>query len=70
MAKNEEIQNVAIVGTGVIGASWTAYYLSRGFSVVATDPRRMRRLVFASMLTKPGRRSAKTACLPTLRVTG
>ena len=38
MAKNEEIQNIAIVGTGVIGASWTAYYLSRGFSVVATDP--------------------------------
>src|ERR1700685_4146048 len=38
MAKNEEIQNVAIVGTGVIGASWTAYYLSRGFSVIATDP--------------------------------
>src|ERR1700727_814900 len=38
MARNEEIQNVAIVGTGVIGASWAAYYLSRGFSVVATDP--------------------------------
>jgi 3-hydroxyacyl-CoA dehydrogenase len=38
MAKIEEIQNVAIVGTGVIGASWAAYYLSRGFSVVATDP--------------------------------
>jgi 3-hydroxyacyl-CoA dehydrogenase len=33
MAKIEEIQNVAIVGTGVIGASWAAYYLSRGFSV-------------------------------------
>src|SRR5258705_2573212 len=38
MTKNGEIKNVAIVGTGVIGASWTAYYLSRGFSVVATDP--------------------------------
>jgi carnitine 3-dehydrogenase len=38
MAKIEEIQNVAIVGTGVIGASWAAYYLSRGFGVVATDP--------------------------------
>lgn len=38
MAKNKEIQNVAIVGTGVIGASWAAYYLSRGFNVVATDP--------------------------------
>src|SRR6201996_3712184 len=35
---NKEIRNIAIVGTGVIGASWTAYYLSRGFSVIATDP--------------------------------
>src|ERR1700722_379249 len=38
MTKNEEIQNVAIVGTGLIGASWAAYYLARGFDVVATDP--------------------------------
>src|SRR6201987_413113 len=38
MAKNNEIRNVAIVGTGVIGASWAAYSLSRGFNVVATDP--------------------------------
>ena len=32
------IRRIAIVGTGVIGASWAAYYLSRGFDVVATDP--------------------------------
>src|SRR5246127_4462246 len=38
MAKNKEIRNIAIVGTGVIGTSWSAYYLSRGFSVIATDP--------------------------------
>ena len=38
MAKNGKIQNIAIVGTGVIGASWAAYYLSRGFNVIATDP--------------------------------
>ena len=38
MAKSGEIQNIAIVGTGVIGASWAAYYLSRGFNVIATDP--------------------------------
>src|SRR5258708_27814599 len=38
MAKNKEVRNVAIVGTGVIGASWAAHYLSRGFDVVATDP--------------------------------
>ena len=38
MAKNKQIRNIAIVGTGVIGASWAAYYLAHGFDVVATDP--------------------------------
>jgi carnitine 3-dehydrogenase len=38
VAKNSEIQTIAIVGTGVIGASWAAYYLSHGFNVIATDP--------------------------------
>src|SRR5256884_4720956 len=38
MAKSKEIRNVAIVGTGVVGASWAALYLARGFDVVATDP--------------------------------
>jgi len=32
------IKRVAIVGTGVIGASWAALYLAKGFDVVATDP--------------------------------
>src|SRR5271156_919552 len=38
MAKNKDIRNIAIVGTGVIGASWAALYLARGFNVTATDP--------------------------------
>jgi 3-hydroxyacyl-CoA dehydrogenase len=38
MSVNKPIRRIAIVGTGVIGASWAAYYLSRGFDVVATDP--------------------------------
>ncbi len=38
MSSIKPIQQIAIVGTGVIGASWAAYYLSRGFDVVATDP--------------------------------
>ena len=38
MPKNKEIRKVAIVGTGVIGASWAALYLARGLDVVATDP--------------------------------
>src|SRR6202795_3103925 len=36
--KSREIKNIAIVGTGVIGASWAALYLARGLNVVATDP--------------------------------
>src|ERR1700757_1291175 len=38
MGKSKEIRNVAIVGAGVIGASWAALYLARGLDVVATDP--------------------------------
>jgi len=33
-----EVKSIGIVGTGVIGASWAAFYLSRGFDVRATDP--------------------------------
>ncbi|MFC5096102.1 3-hydroxyacyl-CoA dehydrogenase NAD-binding domain-containing protein [Amycolatopsis plumensis] len=29
---------VAVVGTGVIGASWAALFLDRGLDVIATDP--------------------------------
>jgi 3-hydroxyacyl-CoA dehydrogenase len=38
MALNKPIHRIAIIGTGVIGASWTAQYLARGFDVIATDP--------------------------------
>src|SRR6201993_3693969 len=38
MAKSREVKNVAIVGTGVIGASWAALYRAHGFNVSATDP--------------------------------
>src|SRR5260370_16443507 len=38
MSFDKPIRRVAIVGTGVIGASWAAQYLARGFDVVATDP--------------------------------
>jgi 3-hydroxyacyl-CoA dehydrogenase len=38
MSVNKPIRRIAVVGTGVIGASWAAYYLSRGFDVVATNP--------------------------------
>jgi len=35
---SKPIERIAIVGTGVIGASWAAYYLAHGFDVIATDP--------------------------------
>jgi 3-hydroxyacyl-CoA dehydrogenase len=38
MKKDSEIGRVAIVGTGVIGASWAACFLAHGLEVVATDP--------------------------------
>ena len=38
MPFDKPIRRIAIVGTGVIGASWAAQYLARGFDVIATDP--------------------------------
>jgi len=38
MSYDKAVKRVAIVGTGVIGASWAAQYLARGLDVVATDP--------------------------------
>jgi 3-hydroxyacyl-CoA dehydrogenase len=37
MSNNKPIRRIAIIGTGVIGASWTALYLAKGLQVVATD---------------------------------
>jgi 3-hydroxyacyl-CoA dehydrogenase len=37
MSDKERIRRVAIIGTGVIGASWTALFLAKGLQVVATD---------------------------------
>jgi len=37
MTGNKPISDVAIIGTGVIGASWAALYLAKGLDVVATD---------------------------------
>ena len=38
MSSEKSIQRIAVVGTGVIGASWAALFLAQGFDVVATDP--------------------------------
>jgi carnitine 3-dehydrogenase len=34
---SREIKKVVVIGTGVIGASWCAFYLAKGLDVVATD---------------------------------
>src|SRR6202795_4118675 len=38
MSYNKPIRRIAIVGAGVIGASWAAEYLARGVDVIVTDP--------------------------------
>jgi 3-hydroxyacyl-CoA dehydrogenase len=38
MNDERPVRRIAVVGTGVIGASWAALFLARGFDVVATDP--------------------------------
>jgi 3-hydroxyacyl-CoA dehydrogenase len=37
MSQNKPIRRIAIIGTGVIGASWSALFLAHGLDVVATD---------------------------------
>jgi 3-hydroxyacyl-CoA dehydrogenase len=37
MSKNRPIRRITIIGTGVIGASWSALFLAKGLDVVATD---------------------------------
>jgi len=37
MTDTRTIRQIAIIGTGVIGASWTALFLAKGLRVVATD---------------------------------
>jgi 3-hydroxyacyl-CoA dehydrogenase len=38
MSNDKPIRRIAIVGTGVIGASWAALFLAHGLEVIATDP--------------------------------
>src|SRR6185312_29587 len=37
MSDTKAIRRIAIIGTGVIGASWTALFLAKGLQVIATD---------------------------------
>jgi 3-hydroxyacyl-CoA dehydrogenase len=37
MSNNKPISRVAVIGAGVVGASWTALFLAKGLQVMATD---------------------------------
>jgi carnitine 3-dehydrogenase len=69
----EEVRTVACIGAGVIGGGWAAWFLARGYDVVAWDPApdaeaRLRHLVAAAWpaLTELG--LAEGASLDRLRV--
>ena len=34
----DQVKNIAVLGTGVIGSSWASYFLAHGYSVSAWDP--------------------------------
>ena len=60
------IRRVAVIGTGTIGASWTANFLARGLEVRASDPApeaeaRLRRFVDAAGRRWRGWRSCRRA---------
>jgi 3-hydroxyacyl-CoA dehydrogenase len=38
VTNTKPIRRIAIIGTGVIGASWASLFLAKGLQVVATDP--------------------------------
>jgi len=38
MSLGKPVRRIAVVGTGVVGASWTSLFLAQGFDVMATDP--------------------------------
>lgn len=35
---DRSIKTVGVIGTGVIGSSWTLFFLARGLKVIVTDP--------------------------------
>lgn len=61
MVSDDRVRRVGVVGTGLIGASWAAYFLSKGLEVSATDP--------SPQAEEFLRRSVETAW-PTLRQLG
>ena len=61
----DRYRNVAVIGAGVIGASWTALFLAHGLKVVVNDPRPTSRPSSKSDLQKISRRRLRALGLPT-----
>ena len=55
---NRPINRIAIIGTGVIGASWAALFLAKGRKVAATDPAPGAEKALRHYVRPPGRRSS------------
>lgn len=51
MATPQTVTRVAVIGGGTIGASWTAWFLSRGMNVTVTDPDPAREAYVRRMVT-------------------
>ncbi|NBA97506.1 3-hydroxyacyl-CoA dehydrogenase NAD-binding domain-containing protein [Pseudomonas sp. R5(2019)] len=71
---SHDIKRVAVVSTGVIGASWVTAFLARGLNVVATDPApdaqvRLRATVESQWPAMVAAGLAPGACLANLRFT-
>ncbi len=50
MVAPNEVRRVAVIGAGTIGASWAAYFLSRGLEVSVQDPSAAREDAVRSMI--------------------
>lgn len=51
---SREIHTVAVIGSGVIGASWALLFLSRGLNVIMTDPAPGAEQTFRIFVTEAG----------------
>ena len=68
MSNNKPIRRVAIIGTGVIGASWTALFLAKGLEVIG-DRYRAECRSLAETLRRGGLAGARKAGARARRIT-
>lgn len=62
------IKTIGVIGTGVIGSSWTALFLSKGLRVIVSDPApgaetKLRDYLHKNCSSVPAARSPVEACL-------